>query len=306
MGTQYKYTLYGCTAIFLWSGLVGIARLGLEQLGPLGGTACLYTLSSVFLIFFVGLPKLKTFSWNYLIVGSLLFASYEILFSLSFGMANDRRQAIEVSIVNYLWPALTILFATLGHSQQKRILLYPGLLIAFLGVMLSLGGGNQLSLHAWVSHIQSNPIVYLMALAGAFIWAIYCNVTKRQQLSGNLITVFFIVTSVTLWLNFLLTPTTESITFTWSGAAYLFIASVIMAGGYALWNIAIVGGNMIFLATLSYFIPIFSAILSSLTLAVLLPNTFWFGVIMVTIGSLMSWLSTRVESSPTSNQDEFA
>lgn len=292
MNSQYKYTIFGCAAILLWSGLVGISRIGMEEFGPLGGAACMYSVSSVLLLIFVGIPKISTFSWKYLIIGSVLFASYEVLFSLSFGMANDRKQAIEVSIVNYLWPALTVLLATLSEKKGNRILLYPSLIIAFLGVMLSLNGENQLSISSWMDHINTNPIVYVMAFIGAIIWAVYCNVTKHQKLSGNLITVFFIATSMALWVKFFITPD-SSIDVTWTGSGYLLLSSAIMAGGYALWNIAIVKGNMVFLATLSYFTPIFSAIISSITLSVLLPNTFWLGVVMVTIGSLMSWFSTR-------------
>ncbi|MFG6155569.1 EamA family transporter, partial [Vibrio parahaemolyticus] len=58
-------------------------------------------------------------------------------------------------------------------------------------------------------------------------------------------------------------------------------------------NIAIVGGNMVFLATLSYFTPIFSALFSSLILGVTLSNSFWQGVVMVTVGSLLCWLVTK-------------
>ncbi|PJC86701.1 EamA family transporter [Vibrio sp. HA2012] len=291
---QTRYTLYGGLAILLWSGLVGCARLGMEQFGPLGGAACLYSLSSLLLIKFVGLPKLRTFGWSYFILGSLMFASYEVLFSLSFGMANSRMQAIEVSIVNYLWPALTVLFAIILTKPKTKIFIYPSLFLAFSGVILSISGGKNLSVNGWIANVSSNPSVYLMALTGAFIWAGYCNLTKQQKNNGNLITVFFIVTAITLWVKFLLTP--DSImTFSWSGLSYLAISSIMMAGGYGLWNIAIVGGNMMFLATLSYFVPIFSAILSSLTLSVLLPESFWLGVAMVTLGSLMCWWSTREE-----------
>ncbi len=291
---QTRSTLYGGLAILLWSGLVGCARLGMEQFGPLGGAACLYSLSSLLLIKFVGLPKLRTFAWSYFILGSLMFASYEVLFSLSFGMANSRMQAIEVSIVNYLWPALTVLFTIILTKPKTKIFIYPSLFLAFSGVILSISGGKNLSVNGWIANVSSNPSVYLMALTGAFIWAGYCNLTKQQKNNGNLITVFFIVTAITLWVKFLLSPD-SIITFSWSGLSYLAISSIMMAGGYGLWNIAIVSGNMMFLATLSYFVPIFSAILSSLTLSVLLPESFWLGVAMVTLGSLMCWWSTREE-----------
>jgi drug/metabolite transporter (DMT)-like permease len=267
----------------------------MEQVGALGGAALMYSFSSLLLIIFVGFPKINSFNWRYLLFGSALFASYEVLFSLSFGWANNRTQAIEVSIVNYLWPALTVLFATLFSQTKPSIFLYPSMLIAFSGVVLSLSEEDNLSFSGWLMHINDNPTVYVMALVGAFIWAGYCILTKKQKKNGNLITVFFMVTSLVLWIKFL-TSESNQLTLSGTGMGLLLISAGIMAGGYALWNVAIVGGNMVFLATLSYFVPVLSAFLSSITLAVVLPNMFWLGAIMVTIGSLMCWWFTRSHS----------
>lgn len=131
-----------------------------------------------------------------------------------------------------------------------------------------------------------------MAFTGAVIWAVYCNLTQRQQSKHNAITLFFIATAVSLWVKYAFADE-PTMTFSWSALGYLFASAALMAGGYGLWNIAIVGGNMVFLATLSYFTPIFSALFSSLILGVTLSNGFWQGVIMVTVGSLLCWLVTK-------------
>ncbi len=275
---------------------MSVSRMAMEQIGAIGGAACLYTMGSVFLVFTVGFPKRQTFTWRYLCLGSALFASYEVLFSLSFGLAENRLQAIEVTIVNYLWPALTVLMAVLLSGKRTHWAVYPSIVIAFLGVVLSLSGDKTTSVFFLLAHTQQNPVVYLMALAGAFIWAVYCNLTKYQQGSGNLITPFFMVTTCVLWVKFFLTRDAH-ITFTWTAGGYLVVAAGLMAAGYALWNIAIVGGNMVFVATLSYFTPILSALISSVVLQVALGHRFWLGVCMITLGSLLSWWLTRDRSS---------
>ena len=66
----------------------------------------------------LGFPRLGAFPRRYLIVGSALFVSYEICLSLSLGFAADRAQAIELGIVNYLWPCLTVVFAMLINGQR--------------------------------------------------------------------------------------------------------------------------------------------------------------------------------------------
>ena len=80
---------------------------------------------------------------------------------------------------------------------------------------------------------------------------------------------------------------------TTSAAIDLALAGACMGAGYALWNTAILGGNMVFLATMSYFTPIFATLLSSVILGLSLTMTFWQGVCMVTIGSLACWWVTR-------------
>ncbi|HCE2903753.1 TPA: aromatic amino acid DMT transporter YddG [Vibrio parahaemolyticus] len=289
---QFRFTLYGCIAILSWSCLLGIARLVTESLGPVGGAAMLYSLSSIFLLIVVGIPKLSYFSSKYLIVGGAMFVCYEIFLALALGYSNSRSQAIEVSIVNYLWPALTVLFAVLGSNKKPSWLLYPAVTLAFIGVAWTVSGDNGLSPTQIISNVSSNPLVYFMAFTGAVIWAVYCNLTQRQQSKHNAITLFFIATAVSLWVKYAFADE-PTMTFSWSALGYLFASAALMAGGYGLWNIAIVGGNMVFLATLSYFTPIFSALFSSLILGVTLSNGFWQGVIMVTVGSLLCWLVTK-------------
>ncbi|EJF4093698.1 aromatic amino acid DMT transporter YddG [Vibrio parahaemolyticus] len=289
---QFRFTLYGCIAILSWSCLLGIARLVTESLGPVGGAAMLYSLSSIFLLIVVGIPKLSYFSSKYLIVGGAMFVCYEIFLALALGYSNSRAQAIEVSIVNYLWPALTVLFAVLGSKKKPNWLLYPAVTLAFIGVAWTVSGDNGLSPTQIISNVSSNPLVYFMAFTGAVIWAVYCNLTQRQQSKHNAITLFFIATAVSLWVKYAFADE-PTMTFSWSALGYLFASAALMAGGYGLWNIAIVGGNMVFLATLSYFTPIFSALFSSLILGVTLSNSFWQGVVMVTVGSLLCWLVTK-------------
>jgi drug/metabolite transporter (DMT)-like permease len=289
---QFRFTLYGCIAILSWSCLLGIARLVTESLGPVGGAAMLYSLSSVFLLIVVGIPKLSYFSPKYLIVGGSMFVCYEIFLALALGYSNSRAQAIEVSIVNYIWPALTVLFAVIGSNKKPSWLLYPAVTLAFIGVAWTVSGDNGLSFQQIITNVNRNPVVYFMAFTGAVIWAVYCNLTQRQQSKHNAITLFFIATAVSLWIKFAVTDEPD-ITFSWSAIGYLFASSVLMAGGYGLWNIAIVGGNMVFLATLSYFTPIFSALFSSIILGVTLSQSFWSGVVMVTVGSLLCWLVTK-------------
>ena len=305
MLTSHRYTLFGIAAILLWSCLIGLLRHVTEQLGPIGGAAMIYSVSSIFLMFVLGFPKLKNFSWSYLLIGGVLFASYESCFSLALGFANNRLQTIEMGVINYLWPSLTVLFAVcIGKRARKKNkassqnnqkaphwFIYPSILLAFFGVVWSLIGEQGLSLSRLAANIASNPLAYSLAFAGAIIWALYCNVTKHLANGNNGITIFFILTAIALWTQYAISDE-PVMHFSINAVVELLLTSMVMASGYALWNAAIIGGNMVFLATISYFTPIFSTFLSTFILGVTLGNTFWQGVILVTIGSLMCWKAT--------------
>ncbi|WP_050934096.1 aromatic amino acid DMT transporter YddG, partial [Vibrio harveyi] len=230
---QFRFTLYGCIAILSWSCLLGIARLVTESLGPVGGSAMLYSLSSIFLLIVVGIPKLSYFSPKYLVLGGAMFVCYEIFLALALGYSNSRSQAIEVSIVNYLWPALTVLFAVLGSNKKPNWLLYPAVMLAFIGVAWTVSGDSGLSPTQLMANISSNPIVYFMAFAGAVIWAVYCNLTQRQQSKHNAITLLFIATAISLWIKYAFTDEPPMV-FSWEAMGYLVASAALMAGGYGL------------------------------------------------------------------------
>ncbi|CAK4074214.1 Aromatic amino acid exporter YddG [Vibrio sp. 16] len=271
---------------------MGVARAVTEMLGPVGGAASIYTVAALFLVAVMGVPKWRQYSLRYVLLGGGLFVAYEMCLALALAMANDRQQAIEMLVINYLWPALTVLLAVLVSGKKTNLLVYPSVALAFVGVAWSISGDQGLSLTQISANIATNPTTYAMAFIGAFLWAIYCNLTKRISNGQNAITLFFIMTAVSLWIKYALSAET-GMNVTLESGSLLLVAGVFMGSGYALWNYAIIGGNMVLLATLSYFTPVLSTIISSIILGIALSSSFLQGVVMVTLGSLMCWWVTR-------------
>lgn len=293
---QHKHTLFGVAAILLWSCLLGLIRTVTEQFSPIGGAALIYTVSSVFLMLVMGVPKFKHFSLRYVLIGGALFVSYEICLALALGMANDRHQALEMAVINYLWPALTVLFAVFLSRKPVHILVYPSVALAFVGVAWTITGDSGFSVMQISANIATNPLTYSMAFGGAIIWAVYCNITKQLANGQNAIILFFMATAIALWIKYFLSSE-STLVFSVPATLNLALTGVVMGSGYALWNVAILRGNMVLLATLSYFTPVISTLLSSLILGVALGLSFWQGVIMVTMGSLICWWATRERQS---------
>ncbi|AZL87046.1 drug/metabolite DMT transporter permease [Aliivibrio salmonicida] len=295
MNTSYKYTIAGCSAILLWSLIVGLIRNVTEQLGPIGGAAMIYSVSSIFLVLVIGAPRLTLFSPKYLLIGGGMFVSYEMCLSLALGMAHSRTQAVEMSIINYLWPSLTVLFAVVTSRKPVNKILYPAIALSFFGVAWTLSGDGGLSISQLLANAATNPVSYTLAFVGAFIWAAYCNVTKKLANGKNAITWFFIATALSLWIKYLFSDE-GSLVFTGGVMIDLLLAGIVMGSGYALWNIGIIGGNMVLLATFSYFTPVLSTFFSAWILDIELTVQFWQGVTMVTIASLLCWWFTREKS----------
>ncbi|MFG1174528.1 aromatic amino acid DMT transporter YddG [Erwiniaceae bacterium CAU 1747] len=289
---QGQATIAGMVAILLWSTIVGLIKSVSEGFGAAGGAALIYSGSAILLLFTIGFPNIRQFPRRYLIIGSMLFVCYELCLSLSLGFTHSGRQAIEVGMVNYLWPAMTIVLSVIVNRQKCSLLIIPGVVIAVTGVCRVLSGDDGFSLSEITNNMTDNPLSYGLAFGGAMIWAMYCVFTQKIAQGCNGITLFFILTALTLWLTFFFSPQPG---FVLSAKVWidLALAAMAMGFGYAAWNVGILHGNVTLLAAASYFIPIISAYLAAFMLSSPLSAAFWQGSAMVSLGSLACWWATR-------------
>jgi drug/metabolite transporter (DMT)-like permease len=297
--TQTKGTLLGLAAIGLWSTAPSLIRLFSESAGAVAGAAMIYTLASIMLVALRGWTPLRQYPRRYLLIGGTLFAAYEVALSLALGLAQDRTQAIEVGLLNYLWPCLTVALMVLSGRQRASIWLAPGLLLSLLGVAWILGGGDGWSPAHIIANAARNPVSYGLAAGGALLWAIYCCAAKPLAQGTDAIVPFFVLTSVVLWVKLalsgapLLAAPAGAIVSPGSAAILLCAAAAVMALGYASWNRALAHGNLALLAAVSYAAPVLSSAFSAAILRTALTATFWQGAGMVTAGSLCCWWATR-------------
>ncbi len=298
---QHAATFYGVVSILLWSTIVGLVRSASENFGAVGGAALIYSLGTAILVVFMGFPKIRAYPKRYLIWETLLFVSYEMCFVLALGLAKDRQQAIELGMVNYLWPSFTIALAVLFNRQRFTLLLGIGLLLAFAGLIWVISGDQPISVAAIADNISSNPLSYLLAFIGAVLWAFYSNVTKRISGGHNGMVLFFLLTAIGLWILFAFEPN-KQFNISWHSITLLLVASLATGGANALWTLAVIRGNVALLGTLSYFTPVISTAFSSILLSTALTLGFWQGVVMVTLGSIICFLATRRPSKVKSAQ----
>ncbi|MFJ5334667.1 aromatic amino acid DMT transporter YddG [Pectobacterium sp. CHL-2024] len=294
--TSQRATLTGLLAIVLWSTSVGLIRSLTEALGPIGGAAMIYSTSTLCLLAFYGFPRIKMLPRVYLFAGGAMFVCYEIFLSLSIGLADSRMQAIEIGMINYLWPSLTVFFSLFINQQKSRFLLWPGLALSLGGIVWIMKGESDWTPELLWNNILANPLAYSLAFSAALTWALYCNITRRYGQGKSGVSLFFFVASLLLWVQYAFSAE-GAISLTLPSSLQLLFMGTSTALAYSVWNIGIQHGNLTLLATASYFTPVLSTLLAALWLNITPAISFWQGVVMVTAGSLLCWYATRTPTS---------
>ena len=289
-------TLAGLAAILLWSTTVALGRRVTEQLGPEMAGAMVHLLASALLV-----PVL---AWNvrssrslprptlrYLVGCGSLFVINLVTVFLALGGATSRSQTVEVGLVNYLWPACTVLLSLwlLGNRATWGIL--PGTVLAVLGVALVLTGGKGLSWASVRVNLSANPGVYILALAAAVSWGFYSNLSRLWGSgdSASATLIFSLATAITFVAVHYLRTGSVLVSSLPSWEALLMGAST--ATAYTLWDISMRRGDVNLVAALSYLTPFFSTLVSSAFLHVTLTPVLWIGCGLIVVGSFWSWRS---------------
>ena len=308
----------GVAAIVLWSCTVAVSRQLSETVGATtaaasmlllgGGLGCLYAavverrLGAIF--------RLRP---AYLLGCGLLFVTYMICLYLAIGLATSRQQAIEIGIINYLWPGLTLAFSVpiLGTRVRRSFAL--GVVLALLGAVLAPLHLGEYSTAMLGHTLRDHPLPYLLALGAAVSWGLYSVLSRRWGAAeptpsngreigdgggapspehpagsdGGAVPVFALAAGLVLAAIHLGMPERSS----WTGVAIgqvLFMAVCPILLAYALWDRAMRRGNVTLVAALSNFAPLLSTVVSSLYLHVPLSWTLWLSCGLVVLGALLA------------------
>jgi drug/metabolite transporter (DMT)-like permease len=221
-----------------------------------------------------------------------LFVLYMLALFVAVGMAADRYQVLEIGLLNYLWPALTILFSLLLLHKKGTFILVPGTLLALSGVFLVLTQGHPVSPASIIDNLSRNPTAYALGFMAALSWGLYSNLTRRwggPPEAGGAVELFILVTGMVFLLFFWLTG--EVRVWTWRAGLEVTFMGLATALAYILWDLAMRRGDLVFVAACSYFTPLLSTLLSCLYLQVTAGVSLWLGCLLIVAGSLLSWLS---------------
>ncbi len=171
-------TAIGLLAPVCWGMSVSLVRGIAENFGMAQGQFFLYLIAAVSLYFTVGLPNFRTMNRKYLFIGIPTAVASGLTFVLAIFTSDGGAQTLEVGMVNYLWPSLTILFAVLFNGVRGRWWLWLGVVVALYGILRILGGDEGLSWSGFCERFAHNPISYILALGAALTWAGFSSMTR--------------------------------------------------------------------------------------------------------------------------------
>jgi drug/metabolite transporter (DMT)-like permease len=251
MTSRRRATLSGIAAILLWASLAVLTTTA--SLPPFQLLALTFLLGGIFgCIWLVrpggpGLAALRQAATPAALTTTALF-TYHALYFIAF----RRAPAVEVNLVNYLWPLLIVVFT--GWFAGIRV--YPG---QWLGTFLGLAGAALAVTRGQSLDIQASHITgYLAALGAALTWSAYSVLNRRfgtvpsAAIAGPCLMVGVLAALVHVTIEPWIAPTMAQ----WAATVAMAIGPV--GAAFWLWDKGTKHGDLVLLGTLSYAAPLLS------------------------------------------------
>jgi len=283
-------TTMGFAAITLWSANIGIARSLAESVGAVTSTALMFLVGGGLGMLvavvqgharsILGLPS------RYLVVCGAIFVGYTVCLSLAIGLSVNRQQTLEVAILNYLWPSLTLLFSIPILGKRVKPAFAVGFVVALGGVVLA-----PLRLSVWDPELPSknllaHPWPYVLATIAAVLWGLYSNLSRRWAglaptgavplfslaAGGALVAIRPLFTEPSAW-------STRAV------LELLFMALFPTLIAYGMWDRAMRRGRVTLVVSASYAIPVMSTLISAAYLQVPVAWNVWTACGLVAVGA---------------------
>jgi drug/metabolite transporter (DMT)-like permease len=213
---------------------------------------------------------------------------------VAIGFASDRQQVLEVALINYLWPALTLVFAIPILRKKAQVWLVFGVFLGFVGVFFATFSGESFSWRTFGENMAANYLPYVFAFVAAVSWALYSNLSRLwggQTESGG-VPLFLLLSGLVFVSLRAFTPEDTRWTFR-SMLELVYMMIFPTALGYVFWDEAMRKGRIILVASLSYLTPLLSAVIAIVYLGVRAGWNLWIGCILVVAGAAVCKLSVK-------------
>ena len=282
--TPRRATLAGFAAVLLWSSLAVLttATGGIPPFQLLAMGFGIAGIAGVALALRPGGPGLialrQPLAAGALCIGALF--GYHALYF----MALKRAPAVEANLINYLWPLLIVVFASVLGGVAVRPAQWLGTVLGLVAAFLLVSRGGRIDVDP--AHVPG----YLAALGAALIWALYSVLNRRFEsvpsasMAGACLAVGVLGAIAHLTFETTVSPTPMQ----WAVIGVLGLGPTGIA--FWLWDIGTKRGDIAVLGTLSYAAPLLSTGLL-LLFGRALPH--WTQAAALALLLLGAWLSVR-------------
>ncbi len=292
-------TLGGALAIFCWASTFAVGRPLTEAVGVFTSTTLMYTLGGLVGLLYYSrsgniLASIRRQSLRYLLVCGGTFVVYTLFVYLAIGMVSTRQQVIEIALLNYLWPGLLVAFSLPLFKRKATVFLPIGLVLAFSGVALSMVQGGTFSPDLVLGNVKKDFLAYAVALSASVLWALHSNLSRLwgSEAGSELVCVFMIATGVcSLPFRFFFEEQSNFTLEAFLQLIYMALVPTFLA--YVLWDSAMKKGNMILVASLSFFTPVIATVMSWVFLDLRASWLLWVACGLVLLGSYLANKSVR-------------
>jgi drug/metabolite transporter (DMT)-like permease len=289
-------TSFGLTAILLWASTIAFGRSLTESLGTITTALMVFSIGgTVSVIWLTARGELRTsvvgLRRRYLFGCGALFVVNQISMFIAVGSAVDRLQVLEIGLINYLWPMLTVLLSVPILRMRPGPLLIPGAVVGTLGIGLAMTQNQPIAWATFRDSLVTDPLPYATALIAALTWGLYSNLSRRWggDSEKGAVPLFLVATAIILALwRFGVVETTV-----WTPRTCVELAFIVLAmnGAYMLWEFAMRRGDMVLVASASYVTPLLSTFISVLYLGVTTGPKLWIGCALIILGAVTCKLS---------------
>ncbi len=278
-----KIIIYVAVTLFLWGTMPSLSKLLFADLPEMEMLLICSGIATAFLLIvniFTGkIIALKTYRIKDYLVLLMLGGLGICLYTLFYNYGIDHLSSQEACIINYMWPAMIILFSAPILKEKITVRKVAAIILSFLGIVVIVTRLNFKSLEiASVSGV-------IACLLAAVAYGIFSNLNKKYQYDQTLaMMVYYGETTVVAAVLFALSKERVAI----SGSINLFCILWIGIGGYALgyllWNVALTSGNTAKVANTAYLCPFINIVTARVVLKEPLSIYSFIGLGMIILG----------------------
>ena len=294
---KLRATLCGIAAALLWSTTIAAGRALTETFGGLLTVALIHCCAAVISIVYLLISPqarrgIATNSRKYTLGCGALFLVYVLTFYQAVGLASSREQVVVIGIINYLWPALSLLLSIpiLGNRTSLPVLLFANC-IAFCGIALAIASSGGLSFSGLLTAMHADRLPYALVFIAAVAWGLYNNLSRKWggEAGGGAVPLLIIASAV------LLSPVVAANygRLVWSFGTLgllLFVAVFPTFLAYFFWDFAQRKGHHTLVNSMAYAIPVLSTLTTGLVFRLDIPARTWAGCLLVIAGAVLARL----------------